>query len=44
MPLSDATVKTVICSREQKALFALRLVHAWASGGRIKLREGQYGD
>lgn len=42
LPLSDATVKTVIARTQGNPLFALQLVHAWASGGHIKLRDGAY--
>jgi serine/threonine protein kinase len=42
LPLEDAAIVEVAARSKGNALFALQLVHAWAMGGHMQLRDGRY--
>lgn len=43
LPLDDAAVAEAALRSKGNPLFALQLLHAWAMGGHLELREGRYG-
>jgi serine/threonine protein kinase len=42
LPLEDAAIAEVAARSKGNPLFALQLVHAWAMGGHLTLRQGRY--
>jgi serine/threonine protein kinase len=42
LPLDDAAVSEAAARSKGNPLFALQLLHAWAMGGHLELREGRY--
>ncbi len=42
LPLDDAAVVEAAARSKGNPLFALQLLHAWAMGGHLELREGRY--
>jgi eukaryotic-like serine/threonine-protein kinase len=42
LPLEDAAIVEAAARSKGNPLFALQLVHAWAQGGHMELREGRY--
>lgn len=42
LPLDDAAVEEAAARSKGNPLFALQLLHAWAMGGHLELRDGRY--
>lgn len=42
LPLDDASAEAAAARSKGNPLFALQLLHAWASGGHLQLRAGKY--
>lgn len=43
LPLDDAAVAEAAARSKGNPLFALQLLHAWAMGGHLELKDGRYG-
>jgi serine/threonine protein kinase len=43
LPLDEGATSEALARSKGNPLFALQLVHAWATGGHLELRDGKYG-